>query len=275
MNDVLQLSATKVDDFGTGAVYCQLLDSVYGDLPMHRVRFGSKTSLDVEQNYKILQQAFTRHKINRNIDSQRLMKCRLQDNLDFAQWIYAFWHENPHIPDYDPVARRANSGTPTRSATSSMRSRESMSDLSRQSSRVGSSIGARKDPSRISMASNPPSSPSFYQSTFTPQQRRQSSSGVLIADLQNRIKELEIEKSELIRSVDVLTGERGVYYDKLVYLEALVNEKLEEIYMFLGEDAGIRLSSDPLVVLIRQVQEILFSKPEGFLLHVSPEDEPF
>jgi hypothetical protein len=33
LNDLLQLNYTKVEQCGTGAAYCQVLDSIYGPLP--------------------------------------------------------------------------------------------------------------------------------------------------------------------------------------------------------------------------------------------------
>lgn len=274
VNNILQLNVTKVDDFGTGAVYCQLLDSIYGDLPMQRVRFGSKSALDIEQNYKILQQAFTRHNINRSIDTARLMKCRLQDNLDFTQWMYAFWHENPHIPNYDPVARRRPDSASSRNVSSSLRMRDSVSDLSRQSSRVGSVMSARRETSRASFSSLASGSSTFLQGNLTPKAPK-SGSNQLVSDLQNQIRDLEAENDEFRRSVDVLVEERGLYYDKLLDIETLVNEQLNEIYSAQGDNAGMDFSKDPLVILLRQIQEILFSSPEGFQPQVRPEDEPF
>lgn len=278
VNDILQLNVAKVDDLGTGAVYCQLIDSIYGDLPMSRVKFGSKSALDVEQNYKVLQQAFTKHRINRNIDTAKLMKCRLQDNLDFAHWLYSYWHETPRIPDYDPVLRRASSANNSlRSSASSLKLRNSMTDLSRQNSRVDSVMSSRRDLSRKSMSnlSNSPSTSSPYQPKITPSLPSRPSSSGLVADLQNQIRDLEADNEAISASVDVLIEERELYYNKLLDIESLVNEHLNAIYSTEGHNAGMSLSTDPLVILLRRVQEILFSSPEGFQPQVRPEDEPF
>ena len=40
-NDLLRLNMTKIEQFGTGAAHCQLIDSIYGtrkDLPDHHHR---------------------------------------------------------------------------------------------------------------------------------------------------------------------------------------------------------------------------------------------
>jgi RP/EB family microtubule-associated protein len=36
LNDLLQLNYTKVEQCGAGGAYLQVLDSIYGDIPMAR-----------------------------------------------------------------------------------------------------------------------------------------------------------------------------------------------------------------------------------------------
>ena len=38
LNDLLQLSYTKVEQCGTGAAYCQVIDSIYGEFVSQRRR---------------------------------------------------------------------------------------------------------------------------------------------------------------------------------------------------------------------------------------------
>jgi len=49
---------------GTGAVYCQIFDSIYQDLPMTRVKFDAK-SHEYLTNYKILQASFKKHGLDK------------------------------------------------------------------------------------------------------------------------------------------------------------------------------------------------------------------
>ena len=45
LNDLLQINYTKVEQCGTGAAYCQVLDSIYGLSPLHRLLIGPSDSL--------------------------------------------------------------------------------------------------------------------------------------------------------------------------------------------------------------------------------------
>ena len=45
LNDLLQLSITKVEQAGTGSAYCQVIDSIYRDVPLSRCKFNAKSVL--------------------------------------------------------------------------------------------------------------------------------------------------------------------------------------------------------------------------------------
>ncbi|KAL2259640.1 hypothetical protein VTK26DRAFT_6631 [Humicola hyalothermophila] len=55
LNSLLQLNITKVEQCGTGAALCQVYDSIFLDVPMHRVKFNVNTEYAYIQNFKILQ----------------------------------------------------------------------------------------------------------------------------------------------------------------------------------------------------------------------------
>ncbi|KAL2164021.1 hypothetical protein VTH06DRAFT_3235 [Thermothelomyces fergusii] len=106
LNNLLQLNITKVEQCGTGAAFCQVYDSIFRDVPMSRVKFNVNTEYAYIQNFKILQNTFTKHNIERSIPVEALVKCKMQDNLEFLQWTKRFWDQYYPGGEYDAVARR-------------------------------------------------------------------------------------------------------------------------------------------------------------------------
>lgn len=100
----------SVEQAGTGAFACQVVDSLYpNQVPMSRVSFNAKHEYEFLENYRILQAVFKKLKIDRYIPVDKLTRCKYQDNLEFLQWLHHFWKTNANEEslDYDPVGRRA------------------------------------------------------------------------------------------------------------------------------------------------------------------------
>ncbi|PWY92354.1 hypothetical protein BO70DRAFT_305738 [Aspergillus heteromorphus CBS 117.55] len=112
INNLLQLNMTKVEQCGTGAALCQIFDSIFMDVPMSRVRFNVNTEYAYLQNFKVLQNVFAKHQVDKPIPVESLTKCRMQDNLEFLQWTKRYWDQHYPGGDYDAVSRRKASGAP-------------------------------------------------------------------------------------------------------------------------------------------------------------------
>ncbi|ERS97307.1 hypothetical protein HMPREF1624_06639 [Sporothrix schenckii ATCC 58251] len=106
LNSLLQLNVTKVEQCGTGAALCQVFDSIFLDIPMSRVKFNVNTEYAYIQNFKVLQSCFQKHQVDHPIPVQALVKCKMQDNLEFLQWTKRYWDQHYPGGDYDAVARR-------------------------------------------------------------------------------------------------------------------------------------------------------------------------
>ncbi|KAH7374799.1 calponin homology domain-containing protein [Plectosphaerella cucumerina] len=113
LNSLLQLNITKVEQCGTGAALCQVFDSIFLDVPMSRVKFNVTSEYAYIQNFKVLQNTFQRHQIDKPIPVEALVKCKMQDNLEFLQWTKKFWDLNFPDHEYDAVARRKGGGLAT------------------------------------------------------------------------------------------------------------------------------------------------------------------
>ncbi|KAG7753659.1 hypothetical protein KL947_005191 [Ogataea haglerorum] len=251
INTTYQLKYTKIEQCGNGAVYCQIFDSIFGDLPMGKVNFNPTSDYQTLTNYKILQSGFSRHKITREVPVERLMKCRLQDNLEFLQWMSRLWSENK-LDDYDPSARRKTPVPPSTGGTSSG-SRRVFSSSSANGSRIGSrrtSLTGSAQKARDPLHPKPPLS---YSGS-----RVSSGHGPGIpSGVQEELKNLRAQAEELKLVQESLETERNFYFNKLRDIEIVtqnLNEKLQ--------------SSEPVDVsmeqLISHIQEILYSTTEGF-----------
>ena len=109
INTTCQLNIAKVEDTASGAVACLLLDMLYpGQVPLGRVNWSANKSFEYVSNYKILQNAFTKLKIDRHIDVDRLISGRAMDNLEFMQWFKRYFELEigSRPPGYDPTASR-------------------------------------------------------------------------------------------------------------------------------------------------------------------------
>ncbi|KAF3387644.1 Microtubule integrity protein mal3 [Penicillium rolfsii] len=116
LNNLLQLNITKIEQCGTGAALCQIFDSIFMDVPMSRVKFNVNSEYAYLQNFKILQNVFTRHQVQKPIPVESLTKCRMQDNLEFLQWVKKYWDQHYPGGDYDAIGRRKASGAPAAAA---------------------------------------------------------------------------------------------------------------------------------------------------------------
>ncbi|KAH6636042.1 calponin homology domain-containing protein [Chaetomium tenue] len=112
LNSLLQLNITKVEQCGTGAALCQVYDSIFLDVPMSRVKFNVNSEYAYIQNFKVLQNTFTKHRVERSIPVESLVKCKMQDNLEFLQWTKKFWDQYYPGGDYDAVGRRKGGALP-------------------------------------------------------------------------------------------------------------------------------------------------------------------
>jgi RP/EB family microtubule-associated protein len=107
-NDLLELNLAKIEQTATGAVACQLTEYVYPkSIDMRKVNWEAKSDYEYVQNYKLLQIAFRKHKVQRYVDVEKLIKCKYQDNLEFCQWLKAFFDQSGAFnEEYDATAVR-------------------------------------------------------------------------------------------------------------------------------------------------------------------------
>ncbi|EJD36348.1 hypothetical protein AURDEDRAFT_117117 [Auricularia subglabra TFB-10046 SS5] len=197
VNDLLQINYTKIEQCGSGAAYCQIIDSIYGDIPMSRVKMNARLEYEYLVNYKILQTSFKQHKIDKPIPVEKLTKCKMQDNLEFMQWIKRFWDQNYGGHEYDPVARRK--GIPM----------ENPATLAPIGGGGGGGGGSARAPSAAGMA------------------RGKTPVGGARVAQSEQVANLTAQMREMSAHLEGLEKERDFYFAKLRDIEILVQQQME------------------------------------------------
>ncbi|KAF9198537.1 hypothetical protein BGZ49_000623, partial [Haplosporangium sp. Z 27] len=195
------------------------------DLPLSRVKFATKHEYEYLGNYKVLQTCFTNKKIDKAIPIDRLMKCKLQDNLEFLQWIKKFWDANFPGDSYDALARRGSGNEPSAAAN-----RSSTAPARRAVNNANRSVTGR-DVGHLSVSNRSHRGPSPDHS--------------VVLGLQ---KELQEERT----TVAALEKERDFYFGKLRDIEVLIQQELE------------RTPDTAESPLLKDIQAVLYSTEEGF-----------
>jgi len=210
LNELLQLNYTKVEQCGTGAAYCQILDSIYGDIPMPRVKMNAKHEYEFIANFKVLQNAFKAKKIEKPIPIEKLVKCKMQDNLEFLQWIRRFWDSNYGGQGYDAVGRRRGASTDTPATIAPLASARSASaTLGVSANRAGGR---------------------------TPITGHRAGSTQPNETIQN----LEAQLREMSSHMEGLEKERDFYFQKLRDIEILAQQQMEVLESAGKDDDTLR-----------------------------------
>ncbi|KAF9032809.1 microtubule binding protein [Panaeolus papilionaceus] len=197
LNDLLQINYTKVEQCGAGGAYCQILDSIYGDVPMARVKMAAKHEYEYVANFKVLQNVFKAKKIDKPIPVEKLVKCKMQDNLEFLQWMKRFWDSNYGGHPYDAVARRKGAPMEAPATVAPLPS-------SRGTSAAGLGVGGARAGGRTPIG------------------------GLRSGSAQPEVvQQLHAQVKELTTHLEGLEKERDFYFEKLRDIEILVQQQLE------------------------------------------------
>ena len=86
---------SKIEELSTGAVFCQIFHNCMpGSLKISKVNFQAKHNYESISNFKLLQEAFIKNSVKKNIEIEKLVRGKCQDNLEFLQWMKRFFDGN-------------------------------------------------------------------------------------------------------------------------------------------------------------------------------------
>ena len=95
LNSSLKSNVVKIEELSTGAIYCQIFNECMpGKIQMSKVNWNARQEYEYILNFKILQQGFAKCNIKKNIEIEKLVKGRCQDNLEMLQWMKRFFDSN-------------------------------------------------------------------------------------------------------------------------------------------------------------------------------------
>ena len=291
VNKTCSLSLTKVEETASGAPACMLLDQIFpGQVPLQKVNWNAKQSFEFVGNYKILQDSFTRLKVDRHIDVDRLKEGKYMDNLEFMQWFKRFYEistgSGERSEEYNAVEARCRGkggktfvgtkkthGAPVRVTSAPgqdarVAARKKAEEEGRKLARSKSAAASDEAPTRggrgpVANAKAPaaaaPGSPDAGV--------RMSSNAAIVANkaLVAEVQTLKTEKAEMKGDMVGLEKERDFYFDKLRDIEILLQD-MEEEGLFRGSgDIGNEISS--------KVFKILYATADGFVQSPSAQSQ--
>lgn len=218
----------RTDDIIHSAALCQIYDSIFLDLPMSRVKFNATTEYQYLENFKILSNTFRKHHVDRPLPTESLVKCKMQDNLEFLQWTKRYWDQYYPGGDYDAVGRRKGAAAA-----------------------APPSMGSARTSTAASTARRPVANASAPRTAS-----RQAAAGGGAASAA-----LQAKNTELMETVQGLERERDFYFSKLRDIELLIQQAMEADPV-LEEDEGSLLKQIQTILYSTEVSET-FDEMQG------------
>lgn len=241
INSTLHLNLSKVEEAASGAVQCQLMDSVHpGIVPMHKVNFDANNEYEMIQNYKVLQDVFNKLKITKHIEVNKLIKGRPLDNLEFMQWMKKYCDSvngGLLLNSYNPVERR---------------------EACKSGREVGKKSAASQACSKPNSGTNRPHSSHGSRRTEGSSVNATNQSLKVAKPNSNIVAAYEEQITELKLSVDSLEKERDFYFSKLRDIEILcqtpeienspIVEAIQKILYATDDNSSVVLEAQAMVV---------------------------
>mmetsp|Transcript_35282 Transcript_35282/g.64546 ORF Transcript_35282/g.64546 Transcript_35282/m.64546 type:complete len:287 (+) Transcript_35282:156-1016(+) len=229
VNNTLDLHLSKVEQCANGAVYCQVIDVCHpGGVTMKRVNWMARPEHEAIPNYKVLQQAFDRCKIDKHVDVDKLVRGKYQDNLEMLQWIKTYFDRTYAGADYDGPSRRfgelpewaqPKDGVVRRKEIpASPPTRQGYPMRTEDGDRSSGDIRQANRESRTSVGSRPSSS---GYGGGAPPGARAVNNGSEHQRLKEEHERMKEELVDLKITVDGLETERDFYFQKLRDIEIL------------------------------------------------------
>ena len=196
---------------------------------MSKVKMNAKTEVEFIHNFKILQTAFSKKKIDRYIDVDKLSKRSFQYNMEFLQFMKCYW--DMHAPNGDGPQSGAFADAAVENNPPSV---EKPARAAKPAAEPAASAkGMSSGPKRAGAG------PNQRQPAPKPASERGS-----LERKQRGAQQLALEVTELKLSVENLERERDFYYSKLREVEVLCQANEGNNVPFLQQVLDILYKTD-------------------------------
>jgi len=153
-----------------------------------------KTRVRIYCKFQVLQNVFKAKRVDKPVPIEKLVKCKMQDNLEFLQWFKRFWDQNYPGTPYDAAARRR--GQPTDTPATIVPLAPSRASAGRPGGKTP--IGGPRAPSSAAVA-------------------------------HEQVLNLQAQLRDMSTHLEGLEKERDFYFAKLRDIEILVQARLEPL----------------------------------------------
>lgn len=238
-----------------------------GSVPMKRVNWEAKSDFQYVENYKLLQAAFTKHNVQKYVHVDRLIRGKYQDNLEFCQWLKAFFEHICIVPraNYNPVTRRiiGKGGGNLQPHFCPQSMSEKVVDHKTVASPPSQKSLSKKSTVRVSRTSLPANRvgsnkdpPCRHNKALASQKSQLGDTGTRIIDTPEIEKKSELLKknAELTLILESMEKERDFYFEKLRGIEIMLQINEES-----AENSDVKK-------LIAKIFGILYAKVEDDVL---------
>lgn len=210
----------------------QLMDAAFpGQIPLSKANFNAQYDYEFSSNFKILQTHFVKIKCDKVVPTDRLVKAKYQDNLEFMQWMKRFFEMQYSGDSYDAKARRKECKCEYASdKVSTSKSKSSASTTSSSASSTSSAAAA--DGRRSSMMPGTGSTAKPVRQSLMPGRTTTTTTSrptsVRLPPRDDRVDELTKMCSEMTIELAKSETTREFYYGKLRAIENLMSNLVPE-----------------------------------------------
>lgn len=267
INSYFNLNYSKIESCGNGVPYVLIFNALYPNtINIQRLVQNPQTEFQIQNNFKLLQHGFNKVGISREVNVERLMKCRLQDNLEFLQWFGKLWCDHNKDFTFASSSNRTSSRPSLVSSTSRSRSRQSSASSRPSLSASGSLQAASNTAATSSVSSSTLKQSSRVGSYNTPinshhniqrqqQQQQQQATNEQINKLKKELSSLNSTLDDMINLKNGLEIERDFYFNKLRDIEIICQDIKH----------SKNAANVSVLDLVNDLMEIMYTTEDGFL----------